>query len=277
MLSLSRLSTAVPTCGALLLGVSVGQALGQNLPASARARTLSAFEMQKAERLVRDKLPCLGCHELGGEGGRIGPSLSQLQVTRDPDYVFSMIRNPQGTIPGTVMPRVPMAEQYLWVGERFGFQIGLERDEQVLEEESLVKESMLELIANFLLQREPSSDAPPTQLPRSGPIAEDETDGETLYQHYCASCHGTEGAADGPNAERLAVQPVSHADAEYMSARPDDSLFDAIYSGGYIMNLSHLMPPYGRTLSREQIWSLVRYLRELCDCQGPAWSRDNKR
>ncbi len=61
-----------------------------------------------------------------------------------------------------------------------------------------------------------------------------------------------------------------------MTERPDDSLFDAIYAGGYIMNLSQLMPAYGRTLSREQIWSLVRQLRSLCDCQGPAWSRDGK-
>ncbi len=277
MLILCRISTAVLLFGALICGMSAEQAQGQTTPASARARTLSAFEMEKAELLVRDKLPCLGCHQLGGEGGRIGPSLSQLKVTRDPDYVFSMIRDPQNTIPGTVMPRVPMAKQYLWVGSRFDFQLGPDRDERMLEEELLVKEKTLELIANYLLQREPSGGTPPAQLPRPGVIAEDETDGETLYRHYCANCHGTEGAADGPNAQYLSVQPVSHDDAAYMSKRPDDSLFDAIYSGGYVMNRSQLMPPYGQTLSREQIWSLVRYLRELCDCQGPAWSRDSKR
>jgi len=62
----------------------------------------------------------------------------------------------------------------------------------------------------------------------------------------------------------------------YMSGRSDDALFDAIYAGGYVMNRSNRMPPFGQTLAREQIWSLVRYLRGLCRCQGPTWSRDNR-
>jgi mono/diheme cytochrome c family protein len=61
-----------------------------------------------------------------------------------------------------------------------------------------------------------------------------------------------------------------------MSRRSDDALFDAIYAGGYIMNRSNRMPPFGQTLAREQIWSLVRYLRTLCRCEGPTWSRDNR-
>ena len=61
-----------------------------------------------------------------------------------------------------------------------------------------------------------------------------------------------------------------------MSARPDDALYDAIAVGGYIMGRSNRMPPYGETLSREQIRALVRHLRTLCACEGPAWSRDNR-
>jgi len=61
-----------------------------------------------------------------------------------------------------------------------------------------------------------------------------------------------------------------------MSQRPDDTLFDGIFSGGYILNRSHLMPPWGQTLSFEEIKTLVNYMRELCQCQGPEWSRDNR-
>jgi mono/diheme cytochrome c family protein len=61
-----------------------------------------------------------------------------------------------------------------------------------------------------------------------------------------------------------------------MSTRSDDALFDAISAGGYVMNRSNRMPPFGQTLTREQIWGLVRQLRVLCGCEGPAWSRDNK-
>ncbi|NIR45051.1 MAG: c-type cytochrome [Gemmatimonadetes bacterium] len=240
-------------------------------------RELSAFEMEKAARLLREKLPCLGCHELDGEGGRIGPSLSRLAVTRSPDYVFAMISDPQGTVPGTVMPRVPMMRKYVTRPARYGYQLRVGGEPPLQRESDVVEETTLELIANYLLQREPSSGRVPAQLPRPAPSPPDSTaDGATLYGHYCASCHGEEGAGDGPNAEYLPVTPVSHADATYMSGRPDDSLFDAIYSGGYIMNRSQLMPAYGWTLSREQIWRIVRHLRALCDCRGPDWSRDNR-
>ena len=273
----SRAKAAALGICALLVGSIPPPAAAQTARVSAIARTLSAFEMAKAERMLQDKLPCLGCHELGGQGGRIGPSLSRLKVTRAPDYVFSMIGDPQRTVPGTVMPRVPLVRKYSSSPSRFDFVIGPDGETRMLPEGETITESTLELIGGYLLQREPSSETPPAQLLRPAPRPLDESvDAETLYGHFCADCHGETGEGDGPNAEFLPVAPVSHADASYMSGRPDDSLFDAIYSGGYIMNLSQMMPPYGRTLDREQIWSLVRYLRELCDCQGPEWSRDGR-
>ena len=263
---------------ALLLVIFATQASAQTPRRIVDVRTLSAFEMAKAEGLVRDKLPCLGCHELGGEGGRIGPSLSNLKATRPPDYVFAMISDPQATVPGVVMPQVRLTRKYTRMKSRFDFQLEREGVARIVPEQPSVAHTTLELIGNYLLQREPARGSPPKLIPRPPPAALDESaDSATLYRHYCADCHGAEGKGDGPNAEFLPVQPVSHADATYMSERPDDSLFDAIYSGGYIMNRSPRMPPYGSTLSREQIWSLVRYLRTLCDCQGPPWSRDGKR
>jgi mono/diheme cytochrome c family protein len=188
-----------------------------------------------------------------------------------------MIIDPQGTVPGTVMPKVPMTRQVLWETGRFDFQLGRDAQSRQMREEKTVAERMLELVSSYLLQREPSRPTPPEQLPLPAydPQA-DSLDAKVLYGRYCVPCHGEEGRGDGPNAEFLPVEPASHADAEYMSGRPDDSLFDAISVGGYIMNRSPTMPPFGETLTREQIWSLVRYLRTLCDCQGPEWSRDNR-
>jgi len=261
----------------LLVGIATPGA-AQASRRVADVRTLSAFEMVKAERLLRDKLPCLGCHELDGEGGRIGPSLSNLRATRPPDYVFAMISDPQSTVPGVVMPKVPLTRKYAWTKAKYDFQLDHEGEARIVPEEPAVAHATLELIANYLQQREPSRRSPPKLIPRPPPAPLDEAaDSATLYRHYCADCHGAEGKGDGPNAKFLPVSPASHADATYMAERPDDSLFDAIYSGGYVMNRSPRMPPYGNTLSREQIWSLVRHLRVLCGCQGPAWSRDGRR
>ncbi len=136
----------------------------------------------------------------------------------------------------------------------------------------------LDLIASYLVQREPSqSPSPRTPAPDPGPTASNQAGvTEVLYARSCSPCHGVRGAGDGYNAPFLPVRPTAHADATYMSRRSDDALFDAIYAGGYIMNRSNRMPPFGHTLAREQIWSLVRYLRTLCRCEGPTWSRDNR-
>ncbi len=58
-----------------------------------------------------------------------------------------------------------------------------------------------------------------------------------------------------------------------MGARGDDALFDTIGGGGAIMNRSARMPAFGGTLTSVQIRALVRRIRILCRCEGPAWSR----
>jgi len=234
---------------ALLGALLIARAQGEGGVPSFSPGPLSPFQRAKAEWLIRHRLPCLGCHELGGEGGAVGPSLSELQRSRTADYVYAMIRDPRGTAPNTIMPRVPMTP------------------------------STLELITSYLIQREPTSAAarpapapPNTAVDRAEPAS-----APALYGRFCAPCHGVRGAADGYNARFLPVKPTAHADSAYMSGRSDDALFDAISAGGYIMNRSNRMPPFGETLTRDHIWELTRYLRTLCRCEGPAWSRDNPR
>jgi mono/diheme cytochrome c family protein len=97
------------------------------------------------------------------------------------------------------------------------------------------------------------------------------------YLKYCAACHGNEGRGDGFNARFLPRAPTVHADSIYMSTRPDDTLYDGVAAGGAILNKSHLMPPWGGSLSPKEIEELVAYMRTLCRCQGPAWSLDNEK
>ncbi len=209
-------------------------------------RRLSAFARAKAEGYLADRYPCLGCHRLNGEGGQIGPDLTDVGRRRAPSYIYEMIRDPQTTLPGTVMPL------------------------------QLMPTDRIELLASYLVGEGQAGAVPGSpsladrELPEPPP---DLTTGAGLYSRYCASCHGTSGNADGYNAGFLPVAPTNHADSSAMSLRPDDTLFDGIHAGGYILGKSHRMPAFGQMFSSAQIRSLVAYIRQLCGCEQPEWAR----
>lgn len=210
---------------------------------------LSPFSQDKALRYVRDRFPCLGCHALAGDGGRIAPDLALAGARLEPGYIRAMIGDPSRAFPGTVMPR------------------------------HVMQDDRVDLLADFL-SAENGTGAVGTYMslvetPLRARVV-DERSGSALYAKYCAMCHGANGLGDGYNAPYLPVPPTNHADSAYMSTRPDDTLFDGVHAGGYILNRSHRMPSFGQRLTSEQVRALVAYMRELCRCQGPAWSRDGR-
>ncbi|MFQ5450817.1 MAG: c-type cytochrome [Nitrospinaceae bacterium] len=88
------------------------------------------------------------------------------------------------------------------------------------------------------------------------------------YQWYCAQCHGSMGHGDGINAKSLTVPPRNHTKTDYLETRTDQQLFDAIKLGGLAVGRAPCMPAWGHTLDDDTIGSLVRYIRELCDCEA---------
>ena len=72
---------------------------------------LSAFSKSKAVALLRDRLPCLGCHQLNGDGGMIGPDLTTVRERRSAAYIAAMVADPQRVVPGSAMPRIAMPSQ----------------------------------------------------------------------------------------------------------------------------------------------------------------------
>jgi mono/diheme cytochrome c family protein len=151
-----------------------------------------------------------------------------------------MVADPQRAVPGSVMPRTLMAS------------------------------STREVITRYLTGGEEGAKGAQGAQGAQGAAI----DGAALYAKWCAACHGASGRGDGPNAANLPVKPAAHSSKEAMSARPDDSLFDTIAAGGKVMNRSPRMPAFGATLSGGEIRALVRHIRTLCGCEGPAWSRN---
>src|SRR5881397_202981 len=122
--------------------------------AGAGAQTpLSPFARAKAWALIRDQLPCLGCHALDGAGARLAPELSRPGMALSVAFVDSMVRDPEGTRPGTMMPRTPMPPE------------------------------TADLVVGYLVGRRV------TLAPRAPPRAPSgERGAPTLYARFCAAC-----------------------------------------------------------------------------------------
>ena len=87
--------------------------------------------------------------------------------------------------------------------------------------------------------------------------------GKLLFLHYCAHCHGNKGGGDGFNAEFLDKDPAELSSQKFQEKRSNEKVFRVINEGGAKVKKSHLMPSFGSTLSEEEIWSLVAYVRYL--------------
>jgi len=238
-------SEGIPRCSfVIFLPMHAVLALLVALPLVAQAPATTPFQEQKARALLRDQLPCLGCHELDGEGGRTAPSLSDVGGRRSAAYIRAIIEDPQLVVPGAVMPK------------------------------TLMPSAIRDLLIRFLA-RNAAEGAPP--MPQSASLYGRSLPPSGLYNRWCAQCHGHNGGGDGPNAKYLPVRPAVHWDAARMGARSDDALYDVIAAGGGPMGKSARMPAFGATLTPPEMRSLVAYIRGLCSCAGPAWSRDGRR
>lgn len=94
-------------------------------------------------------------------------------------------------------------------------------------------------------------------------------DGEQTFKFYCAQCHGLTGKGDGPNVTKdFPVSPRNFTNAEEMNKLTDADLKNVILDGGPSMSKSPMMPPWGKTLTVEQVDELIKHLRKLCNCKG---------
>lgn len=86
--------------------------------------------------------------------------------------------------------------------------------------------------------------------------------GRHLYKHYCAVCHGVSGKGNGLNADNLDPHPADLTGKE-VTGLSNEEIYEVIENGGAAVELSAYMPPWGKTLSKDQIQSLIAYIRTL--------------
>jgi len=83
------------------------------------------------------------------------------------------------------------------------------------------------------------------------------TEGKSLWNQHCASCHGKTGLGDGSKAAQLKTQPQDMTKAA-LQAQSDGSLFYKIAEG------REDMPSFKKKIpDQEDIWNLVNFVRTL--------------
>ena len=96
---------------------------------------------------------------------------------------------------------------------------------------------------------------------RGGDLSYTESQGKILFTHYCATCHGDEGKGDGQNASNLNPPPPDMSVSK--NTRDLALLRKVIAEGSAAIGRSPQSPPWGRSLSRQQIDYLVAYCQSL--------------
>jgi len=113
--------------------------------------------------------------------------------------------------------------------------------------------------------------APAPEAAAPAPAAEgdvklgDAAKGKAIYDTYCVTCHGPTGKGDGPAAASLPKKPADHSDGNFMNRLANEELYKAVKEGGQAIGKSNAMPPWGGTLSDDQVKDVLGYVRSLAN------------
>jgi len=78
-----------------------------------------------------------------------------------------------------------------------------------------------------------------------------------IYDLRCAHCHGSEGQGDGPDTDKLSIEPTDFTDGPEMKRLTDGEIFWRIGVG------RRPMPAFKDRLTDTQRWELVNYIRSF--------------
>jgi mono/diheme cytochrome c family protein len=186
-------------------------------------------------RLFQQK-GCIGCHSVGGQGGKTGPALDDVGLRRTPAWMIKHFQNPQAVSPGTVMPR-------------FGF-----------------TEAEARALTDFLLNLRDQKIA--LTLPSlMSPV---ERGHEVFRKYGCIGCHGADAKGGVPNPNAKTAEQVPSL--TYVSDGYTNEELKARITNGQreITPMDAVRPPpplympaWGGIIQDAELDDLVAYLMSL--------------
>lgn len=197
---------------------------------------------------------CFACHGAAGDG-------------KGPSWLNTMPR-PQVFIDTNYMSR--LTDQYVFEVVKYGKLAVLKREVKGSPLESLAMPSFGHLFEDAEIRELIAFErAFATGAPQSAKTRE-------IFNDSCVPCHGAQGRGDGPRASpQQPAPPRFVSDAQPSPADYHDPLFMDRFSDDYLLTLIKYgrvgaievagfdtMKPYGHMLSDDEIWGVVRYIRE---------------
>ncbi len=104
------------------------------------------------------------------------------------------------------------------------------------------------------------------------PLEYQQAQGKHLFYDKCVWCHADSTPAGPSNRSNLTPSPALVNDGSILNGLSDDYLRSIITLGGSALGKSAMMPPWGRTLTQDEIRALIAYIRAVAQppYQAPA-------
>lgn len=95
------------------------------------------------------------------------------------------------------------------------------------------------------------------------PLDYEQAQGKRVFYQQCVWCHADSTPAGPSNRSNLTPVPPLFNDGSVLNSESDEFLRSIITLGGGAMGKSGMMPPYGKTLTQEDVRSLIAYARAI--------------
>ncbi len=104
------------------------------------------------------------------------------------------------------------------------------------------------------------------------PLNYQQAQGKRVFYQYCVWCHADSTPAGPSNRSNLNPNPPLASDGSTLNALSDDFLLSVITMGGAAAGKSPSMPPWGKTLSPNDIQAVITFYRAIAQppYQAPA-------
>jgi len=189
------------------------------------------------QRLFEQK-GCIGCHTVGGNGGKVGPALDEAAKRRGSEWIVKHFQDPAAMTPGTVMPK-------------FNF-----------------TEPEIRALTSFLISLTETNVVGFMRVPaQASPVER----GKAVYRKFgCGGCHGQDGQGGVPNPNAAKanqqVPPLTTAkdatdvylEAFITEGQPTTAPLDEKGPKPPLY-----MPGWGDKISEGELADLINYLQSL--------------